>query len=81
MKKKSNAEYQAEALRMEEEMVKVRATAKLYDDMEGIDLGFGKGTEVFSPKNFEDNEVTFPNVPKGVAIEKINLGIGHYTLM
>ena len=71
MKKKRDAEYQAEALRMEEELAKARARAKVYDDMEGIDLGIGKDTEVFLPNKFEDNEVTLSNVPKGVAIEKI----------
>ena len=34
MKKKRDAEYQAEALRMEEELTKARARAKVYDDME-----------------------------------------------
>ena len=43
---------------------------KVYDDMEGIDLGIGKDAEVFLPKKFEDNEVTLPNMPKGVAFEK-----------
>ena len=33
MKKKRDAEYQAEALRMEEELAKARARAKVYDDM------------------------------------------------
>ena len=70
MKKKRDAEYQAEALRMEEELAKARARAKVYDDMEGIDLGIGKDAEVFLPKKFEDNEVTLPNMPKGVAFEK-----------
>ena len=28
-------------------------------------------TQVFLPNKFEDDEVTLPNVPKGVAIEKI----------
>ena len=91
-KKKKNAEYQAEALRMEEELAKARA--KVYDDMEWIDLGISKDAEVFVPKKFEDNEVTLPNMPKGVAFEKAkcqkewhlrrpnqnNLGIGHYAL-
>ena len=75
MKKKRDAEYQAEALMMEEKLAKARARAKAYDEMEGIGLGIGKGTEVFLPKKFEDNEadneVTLPNVPKGVAFEKI----------
>ena len=39
--------------------------------LEGIDLGISKDTEVFLPKKFEDNEVTLPNVPKGVAFEKM----------
>ena len=65
-KKKRDAEYQAEALRMEEELAKAKARAKVCDDMEGIDLGIGKDTEVFLSNKFEDNEV-----PKGVAIEKI----------
>ena len=39
--------------------------------MEKIDHGIGKNTEVFLPKKCEDNEVTLPNVPKGVAIERI----------
>ena len=43
----------------------------IYDDMEGIDLGIGKDTEVFLPKKFEDNEVILPNVLKGVTTEKI----------
>ena len=47
MKKKRDAEYQAETLRMEEALAKARARAKVYDDMEGIDLGIGKDTEVF----------------------------------
>ena len=66
MKKKKDAEYQAEALRMEEELAKARARAKVYDDMEGIDLGIGKDAEVFLPKKFEDNEVTLPNMPKSI---------------
>ena len=69
MKKKRDAEYQAESVRMEEELAKARA--KVYDDMEGIYLRIDKDTEVFLLKKFEDNEVTLPNVPKGVAIEKI----------
>ena len=48
-----------------------RARAKVFDDMEEIDLGIGKDTEVFLPKKFEDNEVALPNVSKGVAFEKI----------
>ena len=39
--------------------------------MEGIDLGIGIDTEVFLPNRFEDNEVTLPNVPKGMKIKKI----------
>ena len=70
MKKKRDTEFQAEALRMEEELVKARARANVYDDMEGIDLGIGKGGEVFLLKTFEDNEVTLPNMSKGVAFEK-----------
>ena len=54
---------------MEKELAKGRARAKVYNDMEGIDLGIGKDTEVFLPK-FQDNEVALPNVPKGVAFEK-----------
>ena len=69
MKKKRDAEYRAEALRMEEELAKARARPKVYNDMEGINLGIGKDTEVFLPK-FEDNEVALPDVPKGVAFEK-----------
>ena len=69
MKKKRDAEYQAESVRMEEELAKARA--KVYDDMEGIYLRIDKDTEVFLLKKFEDNEVTLSNVPKGVAIEKI----------
>ena len=70
IKKKRDVEYQAEALRMEEELAKGRARAKIYDDMEGIDLRIGKDTEVFLVKKFEDNKVTLPNVPRGVAFEK-----------
>ena len=81
MKKKRDAEYQAEALRMEEELAKARARAKVYDDMEGTDLGIGKDTEVFLPSKFEDNEVTLPNVPKGVAIEKIKSRQSGYRLV
>ena len=51
-------------------MAKGRARAKIYDDMEGIDLRIGKDTEVFLVKKFEDNKVTLPNVPRGVAFEK-----------
>ena len=69
MKKKRDAEYRAEAIKMEEELAKARARAKVYNDMEGIDLRIGKGTEVFLPK-FEDNEVALPNVTKGVAFQK-----------
>ena len=69
MKKKRDAEYRAEALRMEEELAKVRARAKVYNDMEGIDLRIGMDTEVFLPK-FEDDEVALPNVTKGVAFQK-----------
>ena len=68
-KKKRDAEYQAEALRMEEELAKARSRAKVYNDMEGIDLRIGKVTEAFLADN-EDNEVSLPNAPKGVAIEK-----------
>ena len=70
MKKRKDAEYQAEALRMEEELAKARARAKVYDDMEGIDLGIGKDAEVFLPKKFGDNEVTSTNMQQGVAFEK-----------
>ena len=52
-------------------MGKARARTKVYDDMEEIDLGTGKDIEVFLPKKFGDNEVTLPNLPKGVTIEKI----------
>ena len=38
MKKKRDAEYRAEAIKMEEELAKARARAKVYNDMEGIDL-------------------------------------------
>ena len=48
---------------MEEELAKARARAMTYNDMEGIDLGIGKDTEVFLPK-FQDNEVALPNVAK-----------------
>ena len=61
-------------------MAKVRARAKVYDDMEGIDLGIGKGTKVYLSKKSEDNEVALPNVPKGWSNQD-GLGIGHYTLM
>ena len=71
MKKKRDTEFQAEALRMEEELAKARARAKVYDDLEGIDLGIGKDAEVFLPKKFEDNEVTSTNMQQGVAFEKI----------
>ena len=47
MNKKIDAKYQAEALRMEEELAKARARAKVYDDMEGIDHVISKGTEAF----------------------------------
>ena len=50
MKKKRDAEYQTEALRMEEELANTRARAKVYDDMEEVDVGIGKDTEVFLPK-------------------------------
>ena len=33
MKKKRDAEYQAEVLRMEEELAKAKARAKVYDDI------------------------------------------------
>ena len=69
MNKKRDAEYRAEAIKMEEELAKARARAKVYNDMEGIDLRIGKDTEVFLPK-FEDNEVALPNVTKGVAFQK-----------
>ena len=70
MKKRKDAEYQAEALRMEEELAKARARAKVYDDMEGIDLGIGKDAGVFLPKKFGDNEATSTNMQQGVAFEK-----------
>ena len=54
---------------MEEELAKARSRAKVYNDMEGIDLRIGKVTEAFLADN-EDNEVSLPNAPKGVAIEK-----------
>ena len=72
MKKKRDAEHRAEALRMEKELAKARARAKVYNDMEGIDLRIGKDTEVFFPK-FEDNEVALSNLTKGVAFQKTNL--------
>ena len=83
MKKKRGAEYQAETLTMEEELAKARARAKVDDDMEGIDLGIGKNTEVYLPKKFEDNEVILLNVPEEWHLSRPNegnLGIGHYTL-
>ena len=43
-KKKRDAEYQAEALRMEEELAKARSRAKVYNNIEGIDLRIGKVT-------------------------------------
>ena len=49
-----------------------------YNDMEGIDLGIGKDTEVFLPK-FQDNEVALPNVLKGVAFEKAKSRQSGYT--
>ena len=55
---------------MEEELAKGRARAKIYDDMEWIDLRIGKDTEVFLVKKFEHNKVTLPNLPRGVAFEK-----------
>ena len=70
IKKKRDAEHQAEALRMEEELAKARARTKVCDDMEGIDLRISKDREKFLPKKFEDNEVTLPNMPKGMAFEK-----------
>ena len=54
---------------MEKELAKRRARAKVYNDMEGIDLGIGKDTEVFLAK-FKENEVALPNVLKGGAFEK-----------
>ena len=50
MKKKRDAENQAEVLRMKEDLAKARARAKVYNDMEGIDLGISKDTEVFLTK-------------------------------
>ena len=41
-------EYQAEALRMEEKLAKARARAKVYDNVEGVDLGIGKDTSIFA---------------------------------
>ena len=72
MKKKRDAEHRAEALRMEKELAKARARAKVYNDIEGIDLRIGKDTEEFFPK-FEDNEVVLSNLTKGVAFQKTNL--------
>ena len=69
MKKKRDAEYRAEAIKMEEELAKVRARAKVYNDMEGIDLRIGKDTEEFLPK-FEDNEFALPIVTKRVTFQK-----------
>ena len=60
-----------------------QARAKVYDDMEGIDLQIDTDTEVFLLKKFKDNEIILPNAPQGVAFERSNqeiLGIGHYTL-
>ena len=70
MRKKRDAEYRAEALRMDKELAKSRARVKVYDDMERIDLGIGKDTEIFLPKTFENKEFALPNAPKGVAFEK-----------
>ena len=55
MKKKRDAENQAEALRMKEDLAKARARAKVYDDMEGTDRGISKDTEVFLAKKIEYN--------------------------
>ena len=66
IKKARDAEYQAEALRVEKELAKARPIVKVYDDMEEIDLGIGKDREVFLPKKFEDNEVTLPNMSKSI---------------
>ena len=49
--------------------------------MEGIDLGIGKDVEVFFPKKFEDNEVTLPIVPKGVAFGKIKSRQSGYRIL
>ena len=50
MKKKIDAKYQSETLRMEEELAEGRAIAEAHDDLEAIDLGIAKDTEVFLPK-------------------------------
>ena len=54
-------------------MAKAIARAKVYHDMEQIDLGIGKDREIFLPKKFRDDKVTLSNVSKGLAIEKMKL--------
>ena len=52
-------------------MAKAIVRAKVYDDMEQIDLGIGKDREIFLPKKFRDDKFTLSNVSKGLAIEKM----------
>ena len=76
-KKKRDAEYRAEALRMEKELAKARTRYMM--TWKGLTLELVYFTEKFLPKKFEDNQVALPNMPKGVALEKTKSRTSGYT--
>ena len=82
MKKKRDAEYRAEALRMEEELAKARARPKVYNDMEGINLGIER-TQKYFCQSLKIMKLPYQMCQKEWHLRKPNqdnLGIGHYTL-
>ena len=80
-KKKRDAEYQAEALRMEEELAKARSRAKVYNNIEGIDLRIVKVTEVFLAKKLKIMKLAYQMCQKELQLRRANqdnLGIIRY---
>ena len=77
MKKKRDAEYRAEALRMEKELAKTRTRYMM--TWKGLTLELVYFTEKVLPKKFEDNQVALPNMPKGDAFEKTKSRTSGYT--
>ena len=72
MNKKIDAKYQAEALRMEEQLAKARARAKVYDDMEGIDHVISKGTEAFLFKRLKTMKLPYQMCQKERQLRRSN---------
>ena len=71
-KKKRDAEYQAEALRMEEELAKARSRAKVYNNIEGIDLRIVKVTEVFLAKKLKIMKLAYQMCQKELQLRRAN---------